>query len=187
MAAILSLPLRTQEDLQSQCRAQVNRWTSASAVDVNLAAQYNEFDAQAIAASIFITSDADANDSEAEEYDYDEEDPLDNQDGADDEDGPTKAAKWTRNAVDSVKEYAFNPSDTDNDNDTQDDGNEDGAAKAAQKTREIGDKIADGTKDAADDVAEWGKKTFDPNSASASKSFVVAAASAVAAQVFFLV
>ena len=46
---------------------------------------------------------------------------------------------------------------------------------------------SDGTKDAADDVAEWGKKTFDPNSASASKSFVVAAASAVATQVFFLV
>ena len=178
------MSLRTQEDLQSQCRAQVNRWTSASAVGVNLAAQYNEFDAQAIAASSFITSDADANDSEEEEYD--EEDPLDNQDGADDEDGPTKAAKWTRNAVDSVKEYGkntFNPSN----NDTQDDGDEDGAAKAAQKTREIGDKIADGTKDAADNVAEWGKKTFDPNSASASKSFVVAAASAVAAQVFFLV
>ena len=176
------MSLRTQQDLQSQCRAQVNRWTSASAADVNLAAQYNEFDAQAIAASSFIASDADTNNSEVE--DYDEEDPSDNQDGEDDEDGPTKAAKWTRNAMGSVKEYGkdtFNPSD----NDTQDD-EESGAARAAQKTREIGGKIADGTKKATDDVAEWGKKTFDPNSASTSKSFVIAATVVVTAQVFLV-
>jgi hypothetical protein len=148
-----------------------------------LVAQYNEFDAQAIAASSFITSDADTNDSEVK--DYDEEDPSDNQDGDEDEDGPTKAAKWTRNAVGSVKEYGkdtFNPSD----NDTQDGEESSGAARAAQKTREIGGKIADGTKKATGDVAEWGKKTFNPNSASTSKHFAVAAAAVVTAQVFLV-